>query len=124
MICGGVLALKGECQNDEDRARWAWEAHDRKGFEEQAFQPNYAVLAESASKCASCQLFHACLGDPTSYNIDEARPITVRAGLADKDQQRNISHLKVGLPIIDSNYPGEAVSVYGQVEIYASHGIV
>lgn len=125
MICGGVLVLKGECQSDEDRARWAWEAHDRKGFEEQAIQPNYASLAESASNCASCRLFHACLADPTSYTIDESRPVTIRAGLAiNKDQQRDISHLKVGLPIIDPNYPGEAVSVYGQVEIYTSHSIV
>jgi hypothetical protein len=82
MICGGVPTLKDECESNEDRARWAWEAHDRKGFEEQAFQPNYAALAESASNCASCRLFHACLEDATPFSIDEARPVTIRAGLA------------------------------------------
>ena len=125
MICGGVLALKGECQSEEDRARWAVEARDRKGFEEQAFQPSYAALAESARSCASCLLFHACLPDPTSYIIDETRPVTIRAGLAiSKDKQRDLSNLKVGLPIKDTNYPAEAISVYGQVGIYGSHGMV
>ena len=125
MICGGVLTLKSECQSEEDRARWAAEARDRNGFEEQAIQPSYAELAESARSCASCLLFHACLPDPTSYIIDETRPVTIRAGLAiSKDKQRDLSNLKVGLPIKDSNYPAEAVSVYGQVGIYGSHGMV
>jgi hypothetical protein len=125
VICGGVLALKEECQSDEDRARWAWEAHDRKDLGEQAFQPSFAALAKSARTCASCFLFHTCLPDPTSYALDENRPITIRAGLAKrKDGKRDISHLKVGLPIIDSNHPDEAASIYGKVEIYAKDGVL
>jgi hypothetical protein len=125
VISAHTLALKEECQSDGDRARWAWEAHDKRGLGEQAFQPSFAALAKSASTCASCFLFHTCLPDPTSYALDENRPITIRAGLAKgKDEQRDISHLKVGLPVIDSNHPDETASIYGKVEIYANHGIL